>query len=130
MKEQYRCVVDAAGNYKTFVLLDQGGQPQYYQLAAGEQLVDTSPPAVRPHVGAEGLIKPYWSGGAWAEAATTAEIEQWEQEHPAPEPAGPSPIEKLQAENNLLKAQVAASADRQEFLEDCIAEMAMQVYSA
>lgn len=91
MKEQYRCVVDAAGNYRTFVLLDEGGRPQYYKLAAGEQLVDTSPPATRSHVGASGLIKPRWNGAAWEEEATAAEIQSWEQEHPAPEPIPPQP---------------------------------------
>lgn len=32
------------------------------------------------------------------------------------------------AENELLRAQVQALSDRGEFIEDCIAEMAMQVY--
>ncbi len=31
-------------------------------------------------------------------------------------------------ENKLLRAQVQALSDREEFLEDCIAEMAVQVY--
>ena len=35
----------------------------------------------------------------------------------------------LQDENRLLKAQLQAAASRQDFLEDCIAEMASQVYS-
>lgn len=35
----------------------------------------------------------------------------------------------LDKENKMLKAQLTACADRQEFLEDCIAEMAMEVYS-
>lgn len=34
----------------------------------------------------------------------------------------------LVSENKLLKAQLTASSDRQDFLEDCIAEMAMMVY--
>lgn len=38
--------------------------------------------------------------------------------------------EQMQAENILLRAQVAAASERQEFLEDCIAEMAAQVYGA
>lgn len=37
--------------------------------------------------------------------------------------------ESLKKENTLLQAQLKASVERQEFLEDCIAEMAMQVYS-
>jgi hypothetical protein len=39
------------------------------------------------------------------------------------------PITVLTAENTLLKAQVRALTDRGEFVEDCIAEMAMQVYA-
>ena len=46
---------------------------------------------------------------------------------PAPEVI-PS-TKELAEENKRLKAQIAANADRQEFLEDCIAEMASQVYS-
>lgn len=44
---------------------------------------------------------------------------------PAPPP---SPMEQMRAENTLLRAQIVAATDRQEFLEDCIAEMAVQVY--
>lgn len=43
-----------------------------------------------------------------------------------PEP--PKSNAELQAENELLRAQVQALSDRGEFIEDCIAEMAMQVY--
>ena len=32
-------------------------------------------------------------------------------------------------ENKLLKAQITAQAERSDFVEDCIAEMAVQVYS-
>lgn len=35
----------------------------------------------------------------------------------------------LTAENKLLKAQVQAQTERSDFLEDCLAEMAMQVYN-
>lgn len=44
-------------------------------------------------------------------------------------PAPPTEIEQLQAENKTLSTQLKASTDRQDFIEDCIAEMAMQVYS-
>lgn len=43
-------------------------------------------------------------------------------------PPAPTEIEQLQAENKMLYAQLKASTDRQDFIEDCIAEMAMQVY--
>lgn len=32
-------------------------------------------------------------------------------------------------ENKLLKAQISAATERSDFIEDCIAEMAVQVYS-
>lgn len=41
----------------------------------------------------------------------------------------PKTLEDLEKENNLLKAQIQAQSDRTEFIEDCIAEMAMEVYS-
>lgn len=37
-------------------------------------------------------------------------------------------IENLEAETQLLKAQLQAQADRSEFLEDCMAELAVQAY--
>lgn len=40
----------------------------------------------------------------------------------------PKTNEELQKENEFLKAQVQALSDRGEFIEDCIAEMAMVVY--
>lgn len=40
-----------------------------------------------------------------------------------------SPIEQLQQENKLLKAQLQAQTDRSDFIEDCIAEMAGVVYN-
>ena len=45
-----------------------------------------------------------------------------------PEP-GPTAIEQLQAENRLLSAQIQAQTERSDFVEDCMAEMAMQVYA-
>lgn len=40
----------------------------------------------------------------------------------------PTPAD-LEAEVNLLKAQIAAQSDQMEFYEDCIAEMAAVVYA-
>lgn len=37
-------------------------------------------------------------------------------------------LEPLKEENHLLREQVKAITDRSDFIEDCIAEMAMQVY--
>ena len=38
-------------------------------------------------------------------------------------------IEALETENALLKAQLQAQTERSDFIEDCIAEMATQVYA-
>lgn len=38
------------------------------------------------------------------------------------------PLEELQKENKMLKAQLQAHVDRSDFIEDCIAEMATVVY--
>ena len=38
-------------------------------------------------------------------------------------------IEDLEADNNLLKQQLKAASDQNDFLEDCIAEMAGIVYA-
>lgn len=37
-------------------------------------------------------------------------------------------LKNLQQENKILKAQIKAQTDRSDFIEDCIAEMATQVY--
>ena len=46
---------------------------------------------------------------------------------PAP-PVEADPLEELQKENKMLKAQLQAQVDRSDFIEDCIAEMATVVY--
>lgn len=38
-------------------------------------------------------------------------------------------IQDLETDNNLLKQQLKAASDQNEFLEDCIAEMAEIVYA-
>lgn len=60
--------------------------------------------------------------------------ERTEEEIQADRDAIPAPIvppsnEELEQENKLLRAQIQAAVDRQDFIEDCIAEMAMQVYT-
>lgn len=47
---------------------------------------------------------------------------------PPVDPTPPPSNEELASENTLLKAQVQALTNRNDFVEDCIAEMAMQVY--
>ena len=46
-----------------------------------------------------------------------------------PKPVIPKTNAELEQENKLLKAQLNAATERSDFIEDCIAEMAMQVYS-
>lgn len=46
-----------------------------------------------------------------------------------PQPTDQERIEALEAENNLLKAQVSALAVNQEFLEDCLIEVGQVVYA-
>jgi len=46
-----------------------------------------------------------------------------------PVPVVPPSNEELEQENKMLRAQIQAAVDRQDFIEDCIAEMAMQVYA-
>ena len=96
MKYKHSCVVDADGVYQTFVLVlleqDEEGETtekvQGYTLAAGEQLIDTAPPAMRQHAGAAGFITPKWDSGtsAWTEGATAEQVAAWEAEHPDPVP--------------------------------------------
>lgn len=52
--------------------------------------------------------------------------EEMDADYVPPEPV--KTVDELAAENELLRAQVQSLADRGEFIEDCIAEMAMQVY--
>lgn len=44
------------------------------------------------------------------------------------ESLSPPSVKDLVAENKLLKAQIQAQTERSDFIEDCIAEMATQVY--
>lgn len=143
MNDEKHCsVVDAEGRHVTYVLvkirdkpLEDGGteqieEVQNYTLKDGEQLIDAKPPIMRQHAGSVGYIAPVWGGSDWQETAAADEIAAWEQAHPAPE-IKPAPMSnaELEAENKLLKAQIAAQSDRADFVEDCIAEMAMQVYN-
>ena len=61
---------------------------------------------------------------------TSEEIqEQEEANQPEPIPSIHEEVEALKNENFMLKAQIQAMSDRNDFIEDCIAEMAMQVYT-
>lgn len=61
---------------------------------------------------------------------TPEEIQEQEAANqPELPPSIPEEVEALKNENFLLKAQIQAMSDRNDFIEDCIAEMAMQVYA-
>lgn len=53
----------------------------------------------------------------------------WELDPLPSEEPEPSPLEVMQSENKLLKAQVQALSDREEFQDDLIAELAMIAYA-
>lgn len=61
--------------------------------------------------------KPRWNGTEWVEGLAQEEIDELNK----PQPKEPT-------EMDVLKAQNKALSDRQEFLEDVIAEMAMMIY--
>ena len=48
---------------------------------------------------------------------------------PAPPPTIDERVTALESENDLLKQQIKAASDQNDFLEDCIAEMAGIVYA-
>ena len=58
---------------------------------------------------------------------TTEEIEA--DKAKLPKPVIPKTNAELEQENKLLKAQLNAATERSDFIEDCIAEMAVQVYN-
>lgn len=139
MKYKHSCVVDVDGYYQTLVIVlletDKGGKIQekiqHYMLQGGESLVDTAPPIMRPHTGANGLIMPRWDEREkeWVEGATVEEIADWEAEHPAPEPPALTEMERLRESNRILTAQVAALSEQNDFQEDLIVELAGIVYA-
>ena len=65
----------------------------------------------------------------WGYDADTGTFYDLTQGPPVKQPTDQERIEALEAENNLLKAQVTALADNQEFLEDCLIEVGQVVYA-
>lgn len=112
MEKNYKnyCVVDAAGRYKTLVLVlikDGKEHIQFYELAMGERLLNAPVPGGT-------LCKPRWTGTAWEESATAEEIDTWKKEnfgHEAEKPPvnpGPTTSERIAAlEKQLTDAQMA-----------------------
>lgn len=65
--------------------------------------------------------KPFYDGASIGSKYDPPEV--------IPEPTIDERVESLESENALLKAQTQALSDSNEFLEDCIAEMAAIVYA-
>lgn len=100
MKSPYRCVVDAQGIYRTFIL------PGSYEPSPGEQLLDAPAPTLRMFAGCAGFLRPRWDGGKWVETASREEITAWEQAHPNPDELHPKPLDRL----DVIEAQVSYTA--------------------
>lgn len=129
--EHYACVIKD-GKYVDFVIVEEfsdGSEvPYMYTMKQGEELALTNPPTMKVNAKTDGFIYPLWDGFEWVESATDSEIEQWKAQHPVPVPV-PTDVEILQKENRLLKAQVSALAEQQEFLEDCLIEVGQVIYA-
>ena len=95
MHQKLACVLDKAGNYRTYVLVLSDGETdkvQHYTLADDERLAYISAPPGE-------LVKPRWDGNQWVDVATPDEIAQWETEHPAvpaPTPGVPDRLADLE----------------------------------
>lgn len=90
----------AQGNYFSLPIMTDGGAYRY-------KLVDGQPVECTPE-----------------------EIQEQEAANlPEQVPSISEEVESLKNENFMLKAQIQAMSDRNDFIEDCIAEMAMQVYA-
>lgn len=63
-------------------------------------------------------------GWLYDEETGTFYMEGWE-----PPESDTQKIARLETENKTLQAQIKAVTDRNDFIEDCIAEMAMAVYA-
>ena len=66
---------------------------------------------------AQGLYKPKWDGDKWVEGATQEEIDELTK----PQPHQPTEID-------LLQAQVQASSDYVDLLEEVVVELIQEVY--
>lgn len=72
------------------------------------------------------FYKPKWDDEKWIEGWTQEEIDEWKAQNN--QPSIPSELEVLKEENKMLKTQVQAMTENQTFLEDCIVELAQEVY--
>ena len=102
-----------------WVLVEEGAPCDRLNLAQTHYLD-------KPLYTQDGVMRYKLEGGKIVER-TAEEIEA--DKAKLPKSAIPKTNAELEQENKLLKAQLNAATERSDFIEDCIAEMAMQVYA-
>lgn len=102
-----------------WVLVEEGAPCDRLNLAQTHYLD-------KPLYTQDGVMRYKLEGGKGVER-TAEEIEA--DKAKLPKPVIPKTNAELEQENKLLKAQLNAATERSDFIEDCIAEMAMQVYA-
>lgn len=102
-----------------WVLVEEGAPCDRLNLAQTHYLD-------KPLYTQDGVMRYKLEGGKVIER-TAEEIEA--DKAKLPKPVIPKTNAELEQENKLLKAQLNAATERSDFIEDCIAEMAMQVYA-
>ena len=102
-----------------WVLVEEGASCDRLNLAQTHYLD-------KPLYTQDGVMRYKLEGGKAVER-TAEEIEA--DKAKLPKPVIPKTNAELEQENKLLKAQLNAATERSDFIEDCIAEMAMQVYA-
>lgn len=103
-----------------WVLVEEGAPCDRLNLAQTHYLD-------KPLYTQDGVMRYKLEGGKVVER-TAEEIEA--DKAKLPKPVIPKTNAELEQENKLLKAQLNAATERSDFIEDCIAEMAVQVYSS
>ena len=102
-----------------WVLVEEGAPCNRLNLAQTHYLD-------KPLYTQDGVMRYKLEGGKVIER-TAEEIEA--DKAKLPKPVTPKTNAELEQENKLLKAQLNAATERSDFIEDCIAEMAMQDYA-
>lgn len=102
-----------------WVLVEEGASCDRLNLAQTHYLD-------KPLYTQDGVMRYKLEGGKVVER-TAEEIEA--DKAKLPKPVIPKTNAELEQENKLLKAQLNAATERSDFIEDCIAEMAMRVYA-
>lgn len=100
------------------------GQPFEWCVALPDNLLTA-------YIEARGFVIPTISNGTVTALETNREaLDAYHADHPdVPVEPTPDPIEVLQEENKLLKSQVQALSDQNDFQEELIVELANIVYA-